>query len=254
MENKFLYRYISFETFVGMVQKQALTFVLPSVWEDSHEESPFHQLISKRNTAIEMAFFVAAHNKTYAQCWSELAESDAMWRIYAYNNRALRIKVKIDKIAQLDNVQAVPVTYSDTPFDCEIFDETALLSSLAYKRTAFIHEKEIRLINQYKYKDEKDAKQHITAILIQHGQQEHTKMLDDMFPDMEWEEKIENLLKLLNLGNNRMETKDISYSHIPEFVNGVMVHPLAPEWYVEVVQEFCKRNNIPFEGKSKLYS
>ena len=31
---QYLYRYISFETFVGMVQKQALTFVLPKVWDD----------------------------------------------------------------------------------------------------------------------------------------------------------------------------------------------------------------------------
>lgn len=254
MEDKFLYRYISFETFVGMVQKQALTFVLPSTWEDSQEESPFHQLISKRKTAVEMAFFVASHNKTYAQCWSELAESDAMWRIYAYNNRALRIKVKTDKITQLDNVQAISVTYSDSPFDCEKFDETALLSSLAYKRTAFVHEKEIRLIHLYKYKDLKDAEQHINAVLIQHGHSADIKMLDDMFPDMKSEEKIENLLKLLNFGNSRTETKDISYSHIPNFIEGVMAHPLAPEWYVEVVQEFCKRNNIPFEGKSKLYS
>ena len=94
MESNFLYRYISFETFVGMVQKNALTFVLPSVWDDPQEDFPFVRLINQKKSAVEMAFLIAIHNKTYAQSWSELSESDAMWRIYAYNNRAVRIKGK----------------------------------------------------------------------------------------------------------------------------------------------------------------
>ena len=93
MENEFLYRYVSFETFVGMVQKNALTLVLPSEWDDPQENSPFAQFVAKIESDLEQAFFVAMHNKIYAQSWSELSESDAMWRIYAYNNRAVRIKV-----------------------------------------------------------------------------------------------------------------------------------------------------------------
>ena len=49
MESEFLYRYIGFETFVDMVQKNALTFVLPSVWDDPQEESPFIQMVKKRS-------------------------------------------------------------------------------------------------------------------------------------------------------------------------------------------------------------
>ena len=254
MKEDFLYRYISFETFVGMVQNNALTFVLPLVWDDPQEESPFVRLMNQNASAVQMAFLIAIHNKTYAQSWSELAESDAMWRIYAYNNRAVRIKAKRDKIKLLENVCAVPVQYSDEPFNSDVFDEDTLISSLAYKRTAFCHEKEVRLISQYRYQNEQDAQQHVKAVFIQHEHKDHVKMLESMFPDKEWEEKFDCLIELLNIGKKRKNTKEISYAHIPNFIEGVMVHPLAPDWYVEVVREFCKRNNIPFEGKSNLYS
>ena len=253
MDNEYLYRYISFESFVGMVQKSSLTFVLPLIWDDPQEESPFFQLISIKNSAVEMAFFIAIHNKTYAQSWSELAESDAMWRIYSYNNRAVRIKVTKDKIKLLDSVSVIPVTYSDEPFKCERIDENTFLTALAYKRIAFSHEKEVRLINHYKYRDEQDAQQHVNAVYIQHEHPERIKILESMFPNLEFEEKIDRIIELLNVGEKCKNCKEISYSHIPDFIDSVMVHPLAPAWYVEVVEEFCKRNNISFEGKSKLY-
>ena len=253
MESEFLYRYIGFETFVDMVQKNALTFVLPSVWDDPQEESPFIQMVKKRESGIDRAFLLAMRNKIYAQSWSELAESDAMWRIYAYNSRALRIKVSRDKIDLLDTVKVVPVTYSDEPFDYEKFDEYAFFTSLAYKRTAFAHEKEVRLIAQYLYRDEEDAKQHIKALLIINEHPDMIKLLESMYPGLELEEKVAKIAELLNMGNSCTQTKAVSFSHITEFISGVMVHPMAPEWYVEVVQEFCRRNNIPFEGKSALY-
>ena len=253
MESEFLYRYISFESFVGMVQKNALTFVLPSVWDDPQEDFPFVRLINQKDSAVEMAFLIAIHNKTYAQSWSELAESDAMWRIYAYNNRAVRVKVAKERIKLLDNVCAIPVTYSDEPFSCETFDEETLLSSLAYKRTAFCHEREVRLISQYKYQDEQDAQRHVKAVFIQYKHPDRAKMLESIFPDMEMEDQIDCLVNLLNIGADCKKTKDVSFLHIPDFISGVMVHPMAPGWYVDVVQEYCKRNNIPFEGQSELY-
>lgn len=253
MKNDFLYRYVSFETFVGMVQKKALTFVLPSVWDDPKEDLPFNQFLEKIEFGLEIAFLIAAHNKTYAQSWSELAESDAMWRIYAHNNRSLRIKVSQEKISRLNDVHIVPVKYSDEFFSCENSGTETLLSSLAYKRTAFCHEKEVRLISIYKFEDKQDVDLHIKAVCMQYKHPDRVKILETLFPDIGFEEKLERLGELLNIRDGRKETKDISYAHISNFIDGVMVHPLAPEWYVNVVQEFCSRNKIPFEGKSQLY-
>ena len=253
MESEFLYRYVSFETFVGMVQKNALTFVLPSVWDDPQEESPFIQMVKKKESELEKAFFIAMHNKIYAQSWSELAESDAMWRIYAYNNRAVRVKVSRASIDQLDTVKVVPVTYSDKEFDYEGLSERTFFTSLAYKRTAFCHEKEVRLITQYQYRDKDDAEEHIKALMVVNEHPDRVKILESMYPGIEWQEKIERIVELLNIGENCKRTKYVSFSHIQDFISGVMVHPMAPGWYVEVVREYCNRNNIPFEGKSTLY-
>lgn len=253
MECEFLYRYISFESFVGMVQKNALTFVLPSIWDDPQENIPFIQFVDRIDTAFNKAFFVAMHNKIYAQSWSSLSESDAMWRIYAYNNRAVRIKVSRSKLDLLDNVKVVPVTYSDEPFDCEKVDIGAFNSSLAYKRTAFSHEQEVRLIKGFKYRDDQDIELHIKALMVVNEHPQYLEVIDSVFPGMEFEEKLVELIKLLNLGKYSKKTCDISCSHIPGFIEGVLVHPMAPDWYIEVVQEYCKQNNIPFEGKSTLY-
>lgn len=254
MENEFLYRYIGFETFVDMVQNNALTFVLPSVWDDPKEKLPFFQLVNKKGSAARMAFLIALENKAYAQSWSELAESDAMWRIYSYSNRALRIKIKKSNVNLLDNVTAIPVKYSDEPFDSQNFDENEFLHSLAYKRTAFCHEREVRLISHYKYKDEQDAMQHIKAVYVIHEHPNRIKLAENLFPDLEMEEQIDRIVELLNVGKKQKQTKKISYEHIPNFIEGVLVHPLAPTWYVEVIEEYCKRNNVTFEGQSKLYS
>lgn len=253
MDSEFLYRYISFETFVGMVQKSALTLVLPSMWDDPQEDNPFFQMLQNEDSEIRKAFYLAAHQKTYAQCWSELAESDAMWRIYAYNNRSVRVKVSRNNMARLEQVRIVNVTYSDEAFDCDKVDERNFFTSLAYKRTAFCHEKEVRLIKLYQYRDKEDAIRHVNAFVIVSEHPDRVEILEGMYPELELEEKIDRIVELLNIGDKCKKTSDISFAHIPDFISGVMVHPLAPEWYVEVVREFCNRNSIPFEGKSELY-
>lgn len=253
MKGEYLYRYISFETFVGMVQKNSLTFVLPTLWEDPQETAPFDQLIKKANSAIEYAYYAAIHNKVYAQCWSKLAESDAMWRIYAYGNKAIRIRVAKEKIALLNGVTAVPVTYSDEIFTCEKIDKNVFFSSLAYKRTAFSHEEEVRLIKMYKYRDNDDAELHIKAMLVAAEHPQRAEIFESMLPDKSPQEKAREISKLINKGVEWQPTQDVSYSHIPDFIDGVMVHPLAPNWFVDIVHKYCTSNSIPFDGKSELY-
>lgn len=111
--SSYLYRYISFETFVGMVQSQSLTFVLPKVWEDPQEDNAFYTFVDNMDNIYEKILFLTAHNKTYAQCWTEQGQSDAMWRIYGYGERSVRIKVSRNNINYLDNVQAINVQYVD---------------------------------------------------------------------------------------------------------------------------------------------
>lgn len=41
---------------------------------------------------------------------------------------------------------------------------------------------------------------------------------------------------------------------IGEYIEGVMVHPLAPQWYVDIVEDICKSRNIHFDGQSNIYT
>ena len=95
--NSYLYRYISFETFVGMIQNQSLTFVLPQVWDDPQEDNAFFSFVNDLDDIYKKILFLTCHNKTYAQCWTQNGQSDAMWRIYGYGERAVRIKISRNK-------------------------------------------------------------------------------------------------------------------------------------------------------------
>lgn len=250
----YLYRYISFEQFVGMVQNKALTFVLPELWDDPKECTPFVQLLQSKDNIYEQFFLSAIHRKTYCQCWTRISESDAMWRIYSYNNRAIQIKASEEKIRQLPDVKLVPVVYSD---DFESDEEEGIdkfLRSLAIKRRAFQHEDEVRLIKSYKYSDDDDIERHIKALLVANEHPQMVEILESLFPGLDPTEQIEKIANLLNAGKNRRVTFDISFESIPDFIVGVLVHPLAPNWYVDIVAEYCRRNSVPFHGKSSLYS
>lgn len=250
--SEYLYRYIGFETFVGMIQNQALTFVFPELWEDPKEGNSFYELVGTKSSAYERLFLIALYYKTYGQCWTRLSESDAMWRIYSNGNRAIRIKVSVDKLELLENVSIVPVEYTENSFT-PINKSSDFYKSLSQKRTAFEHEKEVRLLTSYKFEDDDDIEKHIKGVLAVCKHPQSVQIIESLFPNTDMDIQVEKLFELTNMGKNAQKTKNISFAHITDFIAGVMVHPQAPDWYVEIVQEFCKRNNIPFEGKSELY-
>ena len=262
---EYLYRYISFESFVGMVQNKALTFVLPELWDDPKEGAPFERLISTLEHGYEQIIFQIMYNKTYAQCWTKLSESDAMWRIYSFNNRAIQIKSSEEKLRALPEIHVVPVKYSDQfDFDTKILANPSnildeFLRSLAMKRCAFEHEKEVRLIKPYLFQDDDDIKRHYDTFralagLYKDKDSRSVEMLESMYPGKSVEDQAKSVVKLLNLGNEKQKTIEIPFDTISSFIAGVKVHPLAPDWYVEVVKEYCKRNDLPFDGRSTLYS
>ena len=250
-----LYRYISFESFVGLIQEQALTFVLPEVWDDPKENAAFLELVKNEESEYAKIAHLIIRDKTYCQCWSLLSESDAMWRIYSYNNRAVQIRTSHEKIKLLNDIDIVTVTYSDNlNLDNYGNKKDAFLKALGIKRTAFEHEKEVRLINHYRFKDDADFEKQVKAFLAVHKHPQMVRIFESLNSGEPLEETIENCIELLNLGTLKKPVKKISFKHIPNFIEGVKVHPLAPDWYVDVVKEYCSRNNISFDGKSKLYS
>lgn len=259
---EYLYRYMGFDSFVNMIQTQSLTFVLPHLWEDTYEMKAFYPYLKKIDNFFFRCMLYAIEYKIYAQSWTKLAESDAMWRIYSYSNKALRIKTDIENIKNLSNVDIQDVVYCD---DVETMaaqiDENNFNQIIALKRKAFSHEKEVRLIWRYKFRDDDDAERHIRSVIgltfssLSTDSEEKATVMEiiDSFAPNNPEKAVEEIVKITN-ANAAVKTKQISFAGINNFIQGVEVHPLAPEWYVQTVEQYCMEHNVFFEGKSKLYT
>lgn len=246
--NKYLYKYISFASFVNMVQTQTLNFVLPTVWEDTYENEFLNQY--RKQYMSNEIMPILAQNLIFAQCWTLLKESDAMWRIYNYEKQALRIKIYYDSIQKLEDVCALKVNYNDKLIDfskSELNQLEIMKKLIAQKRKAFAHEKEVRLIFVEKHYENEILSAIQTLKYISMVYKKEYDNLENFS-----EQKIIEDVNNFNL-NERRKSHAISFAHINNFIKGVLVSPFASSWYVDTVKQYCELNNIPFEGQSELY-
>ena len=226
-----LHRYISFESFVDIVQSKSLKFVYPPVaWEDTYEgyayramqtlsgrERIFSILISRGVDKDHAGLFLndGLLSTLRYQCWSKAKDKVAMWSIYSYSSKALMISTKSEELEKLTingrrNVQLMPVNYVQSlslEDELTALTPTTFTSNLIFqsKRNEFSHEEEIR------------------AYIDTNG------ILNKQLP------------------------LSVPIKNVQEFIGGVLVHPNSPTWYVDVVQEYCKANGINFLGQSRLY-
>ena len=279
-----LYRYISFEDFINLVINNKDRFVRPSSWDDkyegylfSHMETPedVHQIVSEMYRilcpqnyhAIPQNYFKMWNSKwyTYAQCWSAHSETDAMWRCYSYGNRSIRIRTRYKQLLdhanqifpenQKFNVHLRKVNYDlskGSIIEQQIQDmQTSLLPHETYfhKRSVFKHEKEYRLLimdNRWYFIEE------LSLLSVNSGIDEAIQGKTDEEIIAYLTEKIcAHRVNLEKFHNTDVRIEDAG--NIDNFLEGVMVHPAAPEWYVDLVEDICKQKNIKFDGQSEIY-
>ena len=246
-----IYKYIGFPAFVDLVQRQALHFVLPSEWDDPEETSFAYQWLSGLDEMYQKLMALLVVNRTFAQSWTCLEESDAMWRIYSYDNQALRISVDISKINEIDGVKILPVEYNDSLISYSSLSYSDMLMKyISQKRKAFEHEKEVRLLYVDRIEEDRIEPAIRNLYYILTGQSGREKDIDVNKIKLE---ELKEYIDFSNLNQNKKSHK-VSFGCIPDFIKNVLVHPLAPEWYVDTVKRYCDLNSVPFEGKSKLYS
>lgn len=166
-----IYRYISIEKLFDIFNKKHMILKRPYLWDDPLEDDLFKQwflyinkIIPSYNTNDEFI------NNLYAQCWSLLEESDAMWRIYSKNKMGVKIKTTIRKLYNsLKDFQTKNNTYMNSVYIGKVkyllreiimkrtknnninnIDNKKHIKgkvhSLLYKPDAFKHEDEVRLI------------------------------------------------------------------------------------------------------------
>ena len=275
---KHLYRFISFEDFINLVINNKDKFVRPSVWDDGYEgylfsslDSPedvrhivsemYYNLCPRNYYAIPDNYFRMWHSKcfTYAQCWSEHRETDAMWRCYSYGNRAIRIRSRADKL--LAHVKSIfqensgfTVYLRKVSYDlnkrsnieqqiAQMGDSKLTHETYFHKRPAFKHEKEVRLLIADTSLSSLGVKWNIAEQVMGKNDEEIIEYLTERILSHRIDYKLSS--------NANVWVEDAG--NISDFLEGVMVHPSAPEWYVNIVQDICLQKGIHFDGQSQIY-
>lgn len=150
--SRYLYRIMRFDHAVQIL-KGTLYFSHPSQWEDPYETHVKH--------SYDHAIF--------AQCWTTASMSDAMWRIYSPNFLGVRLRTTVGRLTEVMKGYTASnksfrrrleeVTYLDqAQFKKQTADIEVVMSDeemnspslgadlLCMKRSAFVHECEVRAI------------------------------------------------------------------------------------------------------------
>ena len=165
-----IFRFLSFESFVDMVLRKQLAFVTYDMWQDPYEGFIIKAMQTDKGRADIIEWFrnnkssgdmppevklgiLEKYSKTvHLQSWTTSKETDALWRIYAFNGNAIRIETTIKNLQRINNIKFFKVEYKSMSLERElksIFtgNEIQLHKAFSWKREAFLHEKEFRLIS-----------------------------------------------------------------------------------------------------------
>ena len=181
-----IYRVISINRLFQLFETRHNVLVKPIKWED-----PFEKFICESITNLkfedEKNSTVGFRDDLFGQCWTRTRESDAMWRIYSPNKNGVRIsttprkllsslfyntgedyrniscyigKVKYFKTSEL-------ITHINQNVDNWVYNDVnggGIANSLLFKRSAFKHENEVRLIYNSKFGRRNNSEVHQYSI------------------------------------------------------------------------------------------
>lgn len=182
--DKPIYRVFSFQRLEEIFQEAKLTLVKPKLWDD-----PFENFILKSTGKLPdgRVFHVGFRDNYYGQCWSLTKESDAMWRIYSPDKNGVKVKTTIrklftslfdvgghyykpngakynlctfiGKVKYASTKTLIDMLKDEERMSSKIFDQSGWgqASSFFFKRVAFKHEKEVRLIYSDNINNQEDT-------------------------------------------------------------------------------------------------
>lgn len=164
-----IYRTMPIERLIQILESRKLTLMKPKKWEDPFENSFLLSKFILDGKPVNLN----PRKSIYGLCWTIHQESDAIWRIYSHDKRGVTVKTTPRKLLKSLNA-AIGAFSSISCFigkvkyleKTEIYDEykkiaqrisqsdgKPLAESLLYKRAAFNHENEVRLLYHEHDKD-----------------------------------------------------------------------------------------------------
>jgi hypothetical protein len=90
-----IYRVVSVDRLIDMIENQENTLVKPELWDDPFENFILNTLIKDKNGISDKS---PLRKRAYGQCWTKTMESDAIWRIYAPNHDGVKIRTTVKKL------------------------------------------------------------------------------------------------------------------------------------------------------------
>ncbi|MGI8542297.1 MAG: ankyrin repeat domain-containing protein [Aridibacter sp.] len=229
-----LYSIIPIKWFNELLEKKEMSLTQIASWDDTFEGTPLKQLYTKslKQNFPEIPDRLLEtivnfnHKSLYAQCWTTLPESDAMWRIYSSDKMGIRISVKreefINAVKRELPFQFGRVSYGN-PDEAvrKMADKIKNSSSdpivkgVFYKRLEFNHEHEFR-IGTYKYP-------------LPYGINFPS---DDKNPEL-----VDELIKDCNFANFPPR---IFFPFDPKLIQEIVFDPGADDWFVNSVKRHLK--------------
>lgn len=222
-----IHRVMTIERLFELFHDKLNVLVNPKKWDDPFENYMMNSVIQfKSGIKVSIGF----KENLYGQCWTRTRESDAMWRIYSPNKNGVRITSTPRKL--LNDLKEVSVNSKN--IDCFIgrvkyystpklkkllqenshwlIDETGVgpAQTLLFKRFAFRHENEVRLIYNSFGRFNKDMMKY---------EVEPLKFVDDIVfdPRISYAEFSKYKEQLLKLNFKKRIVKSILYQ-IPDLI------------------------------------
>jgi hypothetical protein len=158
-----IYRIMSFTRLIELFRIESYPFVRPEKWDDPFETYLSGATYLHRGRSITLPL----RQIVYGSCWTKKSTSDAMWRIYSPDKLAVRIKTtpnilatnldealgkrtrakwfigRVQYLRERDILNRAESTARDI-----LQDKTDIAAARSYlfKRNAFSHEDEVRIL------------------------------------------------------------------------------------------------------------
>lgn len=229
-----LCRYMSFQRFCEILFNQELVLVKPEMWHDKYifqvincdegKNKVGNYLKEKYNFAEDnvdkmLKFIKLICDSTHCLCFSKSIDAEVMWNAYNYNSQAIMMITTSDQIEKL------------FPFSLD-FELRSVHYDLENSGLKFLF-------------DLLKADDCSISITNSHHFFTHKRKCF----------KYENEFRIIVTSLRNIKKDFLSY-HIDDlstFINGIMVHPLAPDSYVSLIEKMCNTFNVKFLGKSNIY-
>jgi hypothetical protein len=202
-------------------------------WPDTYEGSILRKLIDfavkkkfgklpERVRRVVVEYFLRSQ---YAQSWTTLEESDALWRIYSPDGMGVRISVNLDNLLSEVKRNDLDISHGNViyclPEDAQ--EQIAFIKHESldafyskcclHKRPEFMHEKEYRLL--------------IRTPL------DTTLTFEDENYDTELEDK--TIARFESYPHEPIKY----YEFNPSLIGDVTLDPRAPDWFITTIRNLC---------------